>query len=44
MGAEMPMPVVILLELYFTGVVTDGDLKRVEFRCDPLPIESEGAK
>ncbi len=44
MGAEMPTPVVILLELYFAGVVTDGDLKRVELRCHPLPTEAERAK
>jgi hypothetical protein len=25
-GAEIPKPVAILLELYFNGVVTDGDL------------------
>lgn len=25
-GAEIPRPVAILLELYFNGVVTDGDL------------------
>jgi hypothetical protein len=28
-GAEIPPPVVILLGLYFNGVVTDGDLKQV---------------
>ena len=27
-GAEIPRPVAILLELYFNGVVTDGDLKK----------------
>lgn len=26
-GAEIPKPVAILLELYFNGVVTDGELK-----------------
>ncbi len=26
-GAEIPKPVAILLELYFNGIVTDGDLK-----------------
>ncbi len=26
-GAEIPKPVAILLELYFNGVVTDGDLE-----------------
>lgn len=26
-GAEIPKPVAILLELYFSGAVTDGDLK-----------------
>ncbi len=25
-GAEIPKPVAILLELYFNGIVTDGDL------------------
>lgn len=28
-GAEIPMPVLILLGLYFRGVVTDGDLRQV---------------
>ena len=28
-GAEIPSPVIILLRLYFNGVVTDGDLKQV---------------
>ncbi len=44
MGAEMPTPVAILLELYFAGVVTDGDLKRVEFHRNPSPLEPENAK
>ena len=26
-GADIPKPVAILLELYFNGIVTDGDLK-----------------
>lgn len=26
-GAEIPRPVAILLELYLSGIVTDGDLK-----------------
>ena len=32
MGAEIPTPVAILLELYFKGVVTDGDLEQSRFR------------
>lgn len=35
MGAEIPKPVAILLELYFNGVVTDGDLKQVRVQCRP---------
>lgn len=34
-GAEIPLPVVILLRLYFNGVVTDGDLKQVALQCFP---------
>jgi DNA-binding transcriptional regulator YiaG len=37
-GAEKPTPVVILLELYFNGVVTDGDLKQVVFQRNPSLI------
>lgn len=32
-GAEIPPPVVILLGLYFNGVVTDEDLKQVVLQC-----------
>jgi hypothetical protein len=32
-GAEIPAPVLILLGLYFNGVVTDGDLKQVGLQC-----------
>ena len=32
MGAEIPTPVAILLELYFNGVVTDGDLEQSRFQ------------
>ncbi len=28
LGAAIPTPVAILLELYFNGVVTDGDLEQ----------------
>ena len=28
-GAEIPMPVVILLGLYFKGMVTDCDLRKI---------------
>lgn len=34
-GAEIPPPVVILLGLYFNGVVTDGDLKQVMLQGFP---------
>ena len=34
-GAEIPTPVAILLELYFNGVVTDGDLNQVGFPRQP---------
>lgn len=34
-GAEIPTPVVILLELYFNGVVTDGDLNQFSFQRQP---------
>jgi len=35
-GAEIPEPVAILLELYFNGVVTDGDLEARRVRM-PVP-------
>lgn len=38
-GAEIPKPVAILLELYFNGVVTDGDLK-----ISQMPINGNSAK
>lgn len=32
-GADIPSPVIILLRLYFNGVVTDVDLKQVGLQC-----------
>ncbi len=43
-GAEIPTPVAILLELYFNGVVTDGDLKQVVFQRNSSSIEALSAE
>ena len=29
-GAEIPIPIIILLGLYLNGMITDGDLKQVK--------------
>jgi hypothetical protein len=39
-GAEIPTPVGILLELYFSGVVTDGDLQLVKYPRNPSQSET----
>lgn len=39
-GAEIPTPVVILLGLYFNGMVTDGDLKQVNVPQFPFNREA----
>lgn len=38
MGTRIPQPIMILLKLYFDGVISDGDLWRVRRQRGPAAV------